>query len=80
MHCPLQDLGASFKEEPIPDDLKELADEWREKMLDEACSYDEGLMEAYLEGEELKEEDIVAALRIGMLRTPPCVEPSVGQG
>ena len=45
--------------------MKELAEEYREKIIDEACSYDEALMEKYLEGEDMPEEDIIAALRVG---------------
>ena len=59
----IQDLGASFEEREIPEDLKAEAEEWREKMIEDACDMDDSLMEKYLEGEELKKEDIIAALR-----------------
>ncbi|MBO5611262.1 MAG: elongation factor G [Prevotella sp.] len=58
-------MGAEYDVEEIPADLVDEANEWREKMLDCASSYDDNLMEKYLEGEEISEEEIIEALRKG---------------
>ena len=47
------DLGTKFGEEEIPEDMRELAQEWREKMLESVAETDEELMMKFLEGEEL---------------------------
>ena len=57
------DQGMTFTYEDIPADLTDVADEWREKMVEAAAEASEELMEKYLEGEELTEDDIKAALR-----------------
>ena len=48
---------------PIPDEMAGLAAEYREKLLDAVVETDEGLMERYLEGEELGAEEVAAALK-----------------
>ncbi|MHB9029357.1 MAG: elongation factor G [Candidatus Latescibacterota bacterium] len=53
----------TFFEEPIPDDLKPIAHEYREKMLDAISDYDDHLMELFLNDEPISEEQIKAALR-----------------
>ena len=58
-----EDLGASFEVTDIPADLQERAEEYRNTMLEEIASHDEELMERYLEGEELSEEELRAAIR-----------------
>jgi elongation factor G len=55
----------SCKEIPIPDDLAELAQEYREKLMDEVAENSEALMERYLEGEEISHDEIVTALEDG---------------
>jgi len=55
--------GLKFEYAEIPADLKDVAEEWREKMVEAAAEANEELMEKYLGGEELSEEEIVAALR-----------------
>ncbi|WP_239326041.1 elongation factor G [Snodgrassella gandavensis] len=55
--------GLKFEYADIPADLKDVATEWREKMVEAAAEANEELMEKYLGGEELSEEEIVAALR-----------------
>jgi elongation factor G len=55
----------SCKEIPIPDDLADLAQEYREKLMDEVAENSEALMERYLEGEEISHEEIVTALEDG---------------
>ncbi|HMD57029.1 MAG TPA: elongation factor G [Solirubrobacteraceae bacterium] len=53
------------EEVPIPDALQELAQEYREKLMDEVCEVSDVLMERYLEGEEISHEEIVGALKEG---------------
>ena len=60
-------LGAEFDLVDIPDDLKDAADMAREELMDVASEFDDDLMMAYLEGEEIPEEDIRAAIRKGTL-------------
>ncbi|MDF0598958.1 elongation factor G [Psychromarinibacter halotolerans] len=47
-----EDLGASWVRGPIRDELKDLADEWRSTLIENAVEQDDAAMEAYLEGEE----------------------------
>jgi elongation factor G len=54
------------KEAPIPDELAGLAQEYREKLMDEVAENSESLMERYLEGEEIAHEEIVTALEDGV--------------
>jgi elongation factor G len=53
------------REIPIPDDMAELAQEYREKLMDEVAENSEALMERYLEGEEISHDEIVTALEDG---------------
>ncbi len=55
----------SCTEIPIPDDLADLAQEYREKLMDEVAENSEALLERYLEGEEISHEEIVTALEDG---------------
>ena len=50
---------------PIPDDLQALAQEYREKLMDEVAEVSEALMERYLDGGEITHEEIVTALKDG---------------
>ncbi len=50
---------------PIPDDLQDQAQEYREKLMDEVSESSDALMERYLEGEEITHEEIVTALKDG---------------
>src|SRR5215218_8938848 len=59
------DGSAHGTEIPIPDELAELAQEYREKLMDEVAENSEALMERYLEGEEISHDEIVAALEDG---------------
>jgi elongation factor G len=61
----IDDLGTRSDETEIPEDMMDLALEYREKMLEAAAEFDEELMMSYLEGEEIGEEQIRAALRKG---------------
>ena len=60
-------MGAEYDIEEIPADLVDEANEWREKMLETAANFDDDLMEKFLEGAEIDEEQIVAALRKGTI-------------
>src|SRR5688500_13016250 len=53
---------------PIPDDMADLAQEYREKLLDEVVQTDEALMEKYLEGGELGVEEVAHALKDAVTR------------
>jgi elongation factor G len=55
----------SCSEIPIPDDMADLAQEYREKLMDEVAENSEALMERYLEGEEISHDEIVTALEDG---------------
>ena len=55
--------GIKFTYEEIPADLLELANEWREKMVEAAAESSEELMDKYLSGEVLSEEEVKLALR-----------------
>jgi elongation factor G len=50
---------------PIPDELQAVAEEYREKLMDEVCEVSDALMERYLEGEEIAHDEIVTALKDG---------------
>ena len=58
-----QSLGSLFVEADIPADMLSLAREYREKMLEAVSDYDDHLMEKFLEGVEIPEAEIVAAVR-----------------
>jgi elongation factor G len=53
------------REVPIPDELQDQAQEYREKLMDEVSESSDALMERYLEGEEISHEEIVTALKDG---------------
>jgi elongation factor G len=53
------------REIPIPDDLRSVAEEYREKLMDEVAEVSDTLMERYLEGDAISHEEIVAALKEG---------------
>ena len=57
------DLGKEVSIEPIPEDMADLAQEYREKLLDAVSDQDDEIMELYLMGEEIPEEKIRAAVR-----------------
>jgi len=63
-----EDLGASWDEVDIPDDLVDKAEEYREMMLDKLSEFDEVIMEKYLEEQEITEEDLKKAVREGTLQ------------
>ncbi len=59
------DLGTTSEAREIPDDMKEIAEEYRAKLLEAVAEVDEDLMMKYLEGEEITVPEIKAALRKG---------------
>jgi len=61
------DLGKDIEESEIPEDLRAVCEEYREKMVEAAAEQDEELMMKYLEGEQLSEEEIRKGLRIGTI-------------
>jgi elongation factor G len=61
--------GMQFELRDIPEDLVELCEEWRAHMIEAAAEADDELMEKYLEGGELTNEEIMAGLRARTLRT-----------
>jgi len=60
-------LGEIYEEEDIPDDMLDLAEEYREKMLEAIVEYDEEAMIKYLDGEILTYEDIMQCIRSATL-------------
>ena len=61
------EIGKDIEEIDIPADLVELTNEWRGKLLESVADSDDVLMEKYLEGEELTEEEVRVGLRKGTL-------------
>ena len=61
------DLGREIEETEIPEDMKDLAQEYHDKMVESVAEQDEELMMKYLEGEELSEEEIKKGLRTGTI-------------
>lgn len=57
------DLGKEFEKTDIPADLQDLADEWRESLLESVAEMDEELMMKFLEGEEITEAEIKKVIR-----------------
>ncbi len=69
------DKGLEIEETDVPADMKEMADTYRQAMVEAAAEQDEELMMKYLEGEELTTEEIKRGLRTGTLAcklTPVC--------
>ncbi len=61
------DLGTDIDVTDIPDDLKELAEEYRGNLLENIADHDEEVMMKYLEGEEITEEEIKRAIKTATL-------------
>ncbi len=60
-------LGAAYETIDIPADLVELAQEYREKLIEAVSECDDELTEKYLEGETLTDEEIIRGIRLGTL-------------
>ena len=56
-------LGKDVRVEPIPEDMADLAEEYREKLLDAVSMFDDEIMEMYLEGQEIPSKKIRTAIR-----------------
>ena len=57
------EMGKDMRVEEIPEDMRELAEEYREKLLDAVSMFDDEIMEMYLEGKEIPTAKIRAAIR-----------------
>ncbi|MBS4890074.1 MAG: elongation factor G [Anaerococcus vaginalis] len=70
-----EDLGAHPIKGEIPENLKEKAEEYRTNLLEELSEIDDTIMMKYLEGEEVSEEEIKAAIRKGTIEKKifPCL-------
>ena len=60
-------LGAEWEYKEIPADLKEITNKYRTQLVETAVEQDEKLMESYLNGDEIKEEDLIKCIRKGTL-------------
>ena len=61
------DEGTDIEITDIPDDLKDLADEWHNNLIEKVCELDDDLLEKYLEGEEPTIDELKKALRKGTI-------------
>jgi elongation factor G len=61
-------LGAEFTYEEIPSDMRELAEKYRQELLEMVVEQDDALLSRYLDGEELSEEEIKKCIRSGTLK------------
>jgi len=71
-----ENMGMNFEYQEIPDELKDVCSEYRERMVEAAAEANEELMDAYLEEGDLSEEQIIAGLRERTLKleiVPMCV-------
>ncbi len=57
------ELGQDMRVEEIPEDMRDLAEEYREKLLEAVSDFDDQIMEDYLEGKPVASDDIKAAIR-----------------
>ena len=60
-------MGTRFEYGEIPDDMKDEAEKWRHHLIEETASYDEQLMEKYLNDDEITVDEIKKAIRKGCL-------------
>ncbi|MEL6152663.1 MAG: elongation factor G, partial [Bacteroidota bacterium] len=59
-----EDLGMTYQIVPIPDDLKETAEEWRQKLVESVAEYDDALLEKFFEDpDSITKEEMIAAIR-----------------
>ena len=63
-----ESLGQEFEYGPIPKDMAEKVEEYRYHLVEEIASYNDTLLEKYLEGEELTESELKAAIRVGTIK------------
>ena len=69
------DMGTTFELKDIPEDMQDIANEWREKMVESAAESNEEIMDKYLEEGDLSEENIIRGLRERTLNNEivPCL-------
>jgi len=83
-HTYKKDGSGKFEESGIPDDMEEMISEWREKMIENIVEANDDLMEKYLEGEELSEQEIeetfIQGLKTGLLVPILCGSASLNMG
>src|SRR5690606_10491077 len=58
-----KDRGNKWEEKPIPEDMKEMAAQWRQTLVERVAETDDALTEKYLGGEAISNEELVTALR-----------------
>lgn len=63
----MNDEGTDIQYGPVPEDMLGKAKEYRAKLIDQIAEYDDGVMEKYLGGEELSENEVIKALRAGTI-------------
>ncbi|MGD9154471.1 MAG: elongation factor G [Bacillota bacterium] len=63
------DLGTHSESTAIPEDMREIVADYRTRMIDAVAEFDDAMMERYLEGETLSQEEIIAAIRKATLST-----------
>ena len=61
------EMGKDMRVEPIPEDMMDLANEYREKLLDAVSMFDDSIMEDYLEGKEIDQKRIRKAIRMATI-------------
>ncbi len=62
-----EELGAAYDYIDIPESMKEIANEYRHKLVDAVVEFDDAVMEAYLEGKEPSKEQLIACIRKGTI-------------
>ena len=65
-------MGAQYDIAEIPAELVDEANEWREKLIEGAANYDDDVMELYLEGQDIPEDKLMAAIRKGCISMDCC--------
>ena len=63
-----EDLGAAWELTDIPEDLKEISNKYRQELVETAVEQDEKLMEDYLGGKDISEEDLIKCIKKRMFR------------
>ena len=62
-----EDLGAAWELTDIPEDLKEISSKYRQELVETAVEQDEKLMEDYLSGKDISEDNLIKCIRKGAL-------------
>ncbi|MHB8512609.1 MAG: elongation factor G [Actinomycetota bacterium] len=60
---PSDEMGEEWEDRPIPDDMKDLVEHWRHELIEGLADYDEHVMESYIGGADVSQEDIRHAVR-----------------